>query len=253
MQHITWRGRSQRSLDATGIYVITNLLSNKLYVGQALNMGKRWAIHQASIYKLNVKTPLVQAMREDGIENFRIDVLEYCDPVMLNRREVFYIQELDSRVPNGYNATIGGSKGHSPQMPKRKPLLARQGTVYREPPSMYPHTKLPHDSVVREFAAQPLHMRCFDRHLTVTTHLNVSPYLLATIQANMPNGYMYGLQEIGDIYILLMQLPMIVTYYETGWEWEYLAGVSDKLSIASFKFLAANGVDNAKSFGVFRK
>lgn len=128
MEFITWRGRSQRDLSASGIYVITNLVNGKQYVGQSKHMGKRWAGHQASVYDAKCCTRLASAFREFGLEHFRIDVLEYCSVESLNAREIYYIDALGTRAPNGYNSTSGGSKRQVRVVRALPVAVIRQGT-----------------------------------------------------------------------------------------------------------------------------
>ena len=52
-------------------------------------------------------------MREFGVENFTIEVIERCDTqAELDAREKFWIRVLNCTVPNGYNRTPGGERGH---------------------------------------------------------------------------------------------------------------------------------------------
>lgn len=90
------------------IYKITNLLNEKIYVGQTKQeIEKRFLQH---FYE---KTPLGQAMRECGIENFTIEIIERCGTrEQLKEREIFWINALNSKQPNGYNVRNGGGGGH---------------------------------------------------------------------------------------------------------------------------------------------
>jgi group I intron endonuclease len=84
------------------IYKITNLINNLIYIGQEKN-------YNPSYYGSGIL--IKKAICEFGIDNFRKEVLEYCDDLNeLNQREIFWIKELNSRNPNvGYNLAPGGS------------------------------------------------------------------------------------------------------------------------------------------------
>lgn len=95
------------------IYKITNLLDNKIYIGQTKNLIKyRWQHH---VWKANhpekedTDYPLYRAMRKYGINNFLIEELEQIDNNELNEHEQYWIKKLNTYVPNGYNCDFGGA------------------------------------------------------------------------------------------------------------------------------------------------
>ncbi len=93
------------------IYVITNKLSGKQYVGQTQRTLK------ARIYEHRHGKVLYidRAIRKIGWENFTVEVLEECKTLEeLNEREMYWIRKLNSKKPNGYNRTdVGnGRRGH---------------------------------------------------------------------------------------------------------------------------------------------
>ncbi len=47
-------------------------------------------------------------MASDGLENFTFDVIEKIDNNRLDEREIFWIKEYNSLIPNGYNISAGG-------------------------------------------------------------------------------------------------------------------------------------------------
>ena len=89
------------------IYKITNLLNEKIYIGQT-----KQPIERRFIQHSKADSPLGQAMRECGLENFTIEVIERCEnQIELNEREKFWIKILKSKSPNGYNLSNGGGAG----------------------------------------------------------------------------------------------------------------------------------------------
>ena len=93
------------------IYVIINLINSKQYVGKTINtIDERWKEHCKDSKKDRCeKRPLYDAFNKYGIENFKIEELEYIeDDSKLSEREVYWIQELQTYGRNGYNATKGG-------------------------------------------------------------------------------------------------------------------------------------------------
>ena len=91
-----------------GIYGIKNLVNGKMYVGQAINIYKRWKDHIDDLdenkhYNLHLQ----RSWNLYGKENFDFLVLEECQQEDLNQREIFYVDKFDAYV-NGYNQTLGG-------------------------------------------------------------------------------------------------------------------------------------------------
>ena len=90
------------------IYKITNIINNKVYVGQTTEtLEKRFKRHMG--YQKNSNdTKFYRAVKKYGVENFRIDLIEEVETQEeLNIREEYWIRELDS-VERGYNSYYGG-------------------------------------------------------------------------------------------------------------------------------------------------
>ena len=93
-----------------GIYKLTNTKNQKIYIGQAVDIGTRWKDHIKA--GLGIDTPnnmLYSAMMEDGVENFTFEVLEECGRSHLNDREKYYIAFYRSQEW-GYNMSRGGAR-----------------------------------------------------------------------------------------------------------------------------------------------
>lgn len=85
------------------IYVITNIVTNQLYVGQSKDANKRFTTHKLA----KDNTLLHKAMREFGPQNFKMRILE-SQVEDFNEKEQYWIEELDTLYPKGYNMTKGG-------------------------------------------------------------------------------------------------------------------------------------------------
>lgn len=91
----------------TGIYKITNQLTQEVYIGQSRNIERRIAYHKAASKRLNETTLLYRKIREYGIKNFSFEVIEECDIDKLDEREIYWISYYNS-YEKGYNMTRGG-------------------------------------------------------------------------------------------------------------------------------------------------
>lgn len=93
-----------------GIYKITNLKDQKIYIGQSVDIKTRWSNHiKASLGIDSIAHSKVHdVMAEEGIWNFTFELLEECSRDKLNEREKYYINFYKSNL-YGYNLTKGGS------------------------------------------------------------------------------------------------------------------------------------------------
>lgn len=87
-----------------GIYKITNKINNLSYIGQSINIERRWQEHQRE----KDNTLIHKAIREYGIQNFSFEIIEECSLDELNNKEIYWIKYYDT-FNNGYNMTLGGS------------------------------------------------------------------------------------------------------------------------------------------------
>ena len=100
-----------------GIYKITNLLNNKIYVGQSTNIEKRFYQHT-----IRNQQYIDQEIQKYGKENFSFEILETCLPEQLNEREIYWIDYFKS-YDNGYNQNPGGNTGGTSQKITKKQVL----------------------------------------------------------------------------------------------------------------------------------
>jgi group I intron endonuclease len=96
------------------IYIITNIVNSKKYVGQTvMSLAKRIAAHKNTAKTHNY--PLYRAFKKYGLDAFIVEQIgEATNKEVLDKMEVFWIQKLNTLVPNGYNLHIGGTGGSCP-------------------------------------------------------------------------------------------------------------------------------------------
>lgn len=91
----------------SGIYKIINLINNKIYIGSAVNLDNRKNVHFTILKKNkhhNIK--LQRSFNKYEKENFKFEILEYCEKENLIKREQYYI---DNLTPYYNIAKIAGS------------------------------------------------------------------------------------------------------------------------------------------------
>jgi len=96
------------------IYLITNLVNDKIYVGQTNQfLERRWTLHKCRARRNEGYTAhLYNAMRKYGIDSFVIKEVMTCETSeQANYLESIWIILLDSMNPKvGYNMTSGGDR-----------------------------------------------------------------------------------------------------------------------------------------------
>jgi len=99
------------------VYVITNNVNGKVYIGKTNHLKTRWNAHKLEANKSKYKTAIYNAMRKYGVANFTIEVVAYysSDEEML-LAEKYWISEMRKHlgIRNVYNETDGGDglSGH---------------------------------------------------------------------------------------------------------------------------------------------
>ena len=117
------------------IYKITHLTSGKIYIGQSVSHilnHKRYRpyghegrfrchISEAFSTKKNQCHYLNNAIRKYGVDDFVIELIEYCEIADANDKEIENIKRFNSLYPYGFNLKNGGGNvfTHSEESKKR--------------------------------------------------------------------------------------------------------------------------------------
>ena len=91
-----------------GIYKITNLNSEQCYIGQSVDVSKRWKDHcKCGLgIEASATNKLYNNMQKNGVWNFSFELLEECSRNLLNEKERFWIEMYQSDK-FGLNTTKG--------------------------------------------------------------------------------------------------------------------------------------------------
>lgn len=86
-----------------GIYEILNTNNQKRYIGQSIDIHRRWIQHRSELKNGCHSNEYLQfSWNKYGEDTFEFNILERCNEDELNEREVFYIQKFDT-----YNRSYG--------------------------------------------------------------------------------------------------------------------------------------------------
>lgn len=95
------------------IYLITNKINGKKYVGQTVtSIEERFYRHYIHSKDPKRAIGIDGAIKKYGIENFKCELIKECPIEELDKWEIFYIKEYNTyqgnNEDNGYNLTLGG-------------------------------------------------------------------------------------------------------------------------------------------------
>lgn len=92
----------------TGIYCIENKENGLAYIGQAVDIKRRWAQHRSDLRaQRHDNEHLQRAWNKYGESAFKFYVVEETEKEYLNAAEMMWIEYFDT-FQNGYNMTLGG-------------------------------------------------------------------------------------------------------------------------------------------------
>lgn len=117
------------------IYLITNKINNKKYIGQTIkNLDERIIDYYREYqYRTDCERPIIRAMRKYGFDNFVFEIVE--DNIEsqdeLDSKEIYYIDLYKTQVSHGigYNLKFGGFGGKHAKETKIKIGNAQKGEL----------------------------------------------------------------------------------------------------------------------------
>jgi group I intron endonuclease len=104
------------------IYLITNKVTGKRYVGQTIStIEKRWSQHKCESKRKKTKSILHDSIKKYGENSFEIKILVKCNNLKeMNYREDYCIKLFKTLAPNGLNLKRGGeNRTHTEESKKR--------------------------------------------------------------------------------------------------------------------------------------
>lgn len=89
------------------VYLVTNKISGKQYVGQTIrSLEERWRDH----CRVKDENYFHRAIHKYGAENFSLEILDTATTeAELDEKEIYWIAKLNTLFPRGYNLKEGGN------------------------------------------------------------------------------------------------------------------------------------------------
>lgn len=105
----------------SGIYKISNIINNRIYIGSTYNISARFSAHKSSLRKnKHYNYKLQNDWNKSKGDNFIFEIIELCTKHMCLQREQFYIEKLNPY----YNISLEASspmsnRKHNPETIKK--------------------------------------------------------------------------------------------------------------------------------------
>ncbi len=117
-----------------GIYKIENKITGKVYIGQSVDIDKRFRTHRYNAYNEKNKETynlyLYTAIRKYGKDNFTFTVIEQCDKALLDEREKYWIGYYKSNQKEyGYNLSDGGDSRYVSELTHDSNITAKKQKI----------------------------------------------------------------------------------------------------------------------------
>ena len=99
----------------SGIYCFINKVNNKKYVGSAINLKTRFYVYYSRKRLNNSKMIIYKALLKYDHENFKLEILEYCEPEKCLERENYYLKLLKPKYNILQKARSSRGYKHTPE------------------------------------------------------------------------------------------------------------------------------------------
>lgn len=204
-----------------GIYCIENLINNKKYIGQSMNIEMRWRSHKSELRRsVHINDYLQNAWNKYGEDNFRFYILEECVIDIINDRERYYIALYDTTNRScGYNLESGGSINKVLSDSTKCKISENHADVSGEKNPMY-GIKMSQDSINKTLSHpnyKNRKIRGEDNHRS-----SISECDAREIKEYFSDGHASYYGELRDIAEKYNTTVQVVSHIKSGRAWNWL-------------------------------
>lgn len=92
----------------SGVYLIRNTETDKVYVGGSMNIERRWQAHNSVLRRgIHHSDKLQNAWNKYGADKFQHSIIEVVDKCDVQAREQYWIDYYEAAGNEGYNVAVG--------------------------------------------------------------------------------------------------------------------------------------------------
>ena len=116
------------------IYKVTNVITNKSYIGYSSDWKSRRRLHKLNSNRNEKNYIFYNSIRKHGFDNFVWEAIYQSldKESTLHKMEQFFIEQHNTLHPNGYNMKLGGSGGNLSEQARKKISEKRKGVQFTE-------------------------------------------------------------------------------------------------------------------------
>jgi group I intron endonuclease len=117
------------------VYTLTNTVSEKQYVGQTTTQRFKRRLREHRSMCDHSNRYLYNAIKKYGWNVFDVSIIDTAQsPIELSEKEIYWIKDLNTVSPNGYNLTTGGERGS--YSPDSRALMSRLAIERMKDPNL---------------------------------------------------------------------------------------------------------------------
>ena len=101
--------------------------TNRIYVGQSKNLKQREEWYRGGGVSRTTMTKLKRSFNKHGVNNHKFEIIEYCDILELNNKEIYWGLYYNVLSPKGLNCKLGNQNCLFSEETKQKMREAKLG------------------------------------------------------------------------------------------------------------------------------